>query len=187
MNNPGTPAATEMLPVGMMGNMEAGSPAAQALESIAIRKHGLADWQPFHYEKISAADYEVTGGVAQVLTGGQKKWPEPHTSVIVTAEEIAAEMNLLSPVAPAEAEPASSEAAVSSTVSNSSPKYMTVVLQLPPDQEGRSRLTDAFSPGKQFFGAIVAATSMENEIAVSQSLAEHCSEKDIALARQSGR
>ncbi|GGC62494.1 hypothetical protein [Undibacterium terreum] len=180
-----------MLPVGMMGNVDPGSPAAQALETIAIRKHGATGWEPFHYEKISATEYEVTGGIALVLTGGLRKWPEPHTGVVVTAQEIAAELSLRQIPAEPEALPAEEFSAnpaptaqVQGISTPAASRYLTVVLQLPEDKEGRLRLIDTFSVDNNFFGAAVVATSMDNEIAVNQSLATHCSPEDINAARQ---
>ncbi|HTD02502.1 hypothetical protein [Undibacterium sp.] len=191
MGNTSNPA--EMLPVGMLGNVDAGSPAAQALEAIAIRKHGTPGWGPFHYEKMSATEYEVTGGVALVLTGGLRKWPEPHTSVSVSVEEIIAELTLLpavaeaAPAAEPSAAPTAPPASVQGISNPAASRYLTVVLQLPEDKEGRLRLIDAFSPDQHFFGARVAATSMEHEIAVSQALAQYCTPEDVALARQNAR
>lgn len=188
-NKPANPA--DMLPVGMMGNVDAGSPAAQALEAIAVRKHGAAGWEPFHYEKVSATEYEVTGGIALVLTGGLRKWPEPHTSVLVSAEEIMAELNLRPAVQEAAAAPIPSPAAPTASMQGTgtppASRYLTVVLQLPDDKEGRLRLIDTFTPENHFFGAIVAAASMENEIAVNRSLAEHCTPEQLARARQEAR
>lgn len=192
-----TTKPAELLPVGMMGNVDAGSPAAQALESIAIRKHGVVGWEPFHYEKVVAGEYEVTGGVALVLTGGVRRWPEPHTSVSVTEAEILAEVAARAaakevPLAIVQAPPVASPqpAATVSVQGSSTPapsRYLTVVLQLPDDKEGRLRLIDAFSPDNAFFGATVAATSMENEIAVSQALAQHCTTEQAAEARKNAR
>ncbi|MES2070641.1 MAG: hypothetical protein V4488_09860 [Pseudomonadota bacterium] len=197
-----TSKPAELLPVGMMGNVDAGSPAAQALESIAIRKHGVVGWEPFHYEKVAAGEYEVTGGVALVLTGGVRRWPEPHTSVSVTEAEILAEVAARAaalavqlaivepPVAPAPPLRPAVSVAAASVQGSSTPapsRYLTVVLQLPDDKEGRLRLIDAFSPDNAFFGATVAATSMEHEIAVSQALAQHCTAEQAAEARKNAR
>ncbi|MFZ6644894.1 hypothetical protein ACO0LO_04215 [Undibacterium sp. TJN25] len=199
MSNPSNP--DDMLPVGMMGNVDAGSPAAQALETIAIRKHGTPGWEPFHYEKVSAAEYEVTGGVALVLTGGLRKWPEPHTSVLVTLEDIAAELRVrqhpavqaampeaVQPTTEAAPSPADTAAPSVQGVSNPlASRYLTVVLQLPEDKEGRLRLIHAFSPDNEFFGATVTAASMEDEIAVTRALARHCTPEEVTRARQEAR
>ncbi|WP_394780214.1 hypothetical protein [Undibacterium sp.] len=191
-----------MLPIGMMGNVDAGSPAAQALEAVAIRKHGTPGWEPFHYEKTGAAEYEVTGGVALVLTGGLRKWPEPHTSVLVTVEEISAELHTRQPATdltrPVSSVPPASTSQSTSAANAARPsvqgvsnplasRYLTVVLQLPEDKEGRLRLINAFSPDNEFFGAVVTEASMENDIAVSRSLAQHCTPDQVTQARQDAR
>ncbi|MFZ6845800.1 hypothetical protein [Undibacterium sp. RuTC16W] len=156
------------LPVGMIAN---GGTYAQAIELAAIKKHQVAGWAPFHYAKISDTEYECTGGFA-IGSGGQKKWPEPHTSMIVNEAEIASELTLLladddaSPVAPPKAATSASSPQASQLTSGSalnnvtgSLKYLTVVFQLPDDTEGQQRIKEAFKIDTNFFGAQVTSVS----------------------------
>lgn len=44
------------------------------------------------------------------------------------------------------------------------PKYMTVVIQMPDNQEQRGKIIDAVGLGKTFHGGVVTAASSEDEI-----------------------
>lgn len=157
------------LPVGMIAN---GGTYAQAIELAAIKKHQVAGWAPFHYAKISDTEYECTGGFA-IGSGGQKKWPEPHTSMIVNEAEIASELTRLladedtNPVAQFQTvasgtSPYASQvtpgSALTANVTGAS-KYLTVVFQLPDDAVGQQRIKDAFKIDTNFFGAQVTSVS----------------------------
>ncbi|MCU6434523.1 hypothetical protein LPB67_12145 [Undibacterium sp. Jales W-56] len=153
------------LPVGMIAN---GGTYAQAIESAAIKKYNLPGWAPFHYAKVSDTEYECTGGFA-IGSGGQKKWPEPHTSIIVNESEIAVELAYL--LADDDASPAAAPQATSSQASQApmaaastprpggTPKYLTVVFQLPDDAAGQQRIKEAFRIDASFFGAQVTSVS----------------------------
>lgn len=182
MNDTTTPASNaEILPVGMLAN---GRGPAQAMDHVARRKNGIEGWEPFHYEKISATEFEVTGAIP-ALIGGAKKWPEPHTTVIVSEEEIAQELAADSvaetlhgkdadPEAPAALGAAQSALSAPELTaqanSHSTPKYMTVVLRMPVDKAGHQRIADTLALNKNFFGAVVMATSFQDEILVSEFL-----------------
>ena len=181
MNDPTTPASNpEILPVGMLAN---GGGPAQAMESVATRKNGIEGWEPFHYEKISATEFEVTGGIPAMIAGA-KKWPEPHTTVIVSEEEIAQELaaDLVEETSQGKDDSGAAVmvGAVQSAPSvpelmpleraNNTPKYMTVVLRMPADKAGHQRIVDTLGLDRNFFGAVVMATSFQDEILVSEFL-----------------
>jgi hypothetical protein len=180
--------------LGMLGN---GAPQSQVLEQVAMRKHGVEGWEPFHYEKISETEYEVSGGIPAVI-GGVRKWPGPHSAVVVTLAELAlAAAPATIPITPAIAKPlpqaaallmpaaeVSRQAADASSAPTSAPTYLTVVLQLPSDEHGRKRICNALSLDAHFFGATVTATSLADEIAVNQLLELRCDPADVKEARE---
>ncbi|MEO6917873.1 MAG: hypothetical protein ABI171_02330 [Collimonas sp.] len=170
--------------VGMLGN---GAPQSQVLELVAKRKHGVEGWEPFHYEKVSESDYEVSGGVP-ALIGGVKKWPGPHSSVVVSVAELE-QAAVAAETAHAPAKTAARSMQVGAMLAQTadagvSPDYLTVVLQLPSDEQGRKRLCNALSLGTNFFGAQVTATSLADEIAVNQLLELRCDPADVRDARE---
>lgn len=172
---------TGLSDVGMLGN---GAPASQVLETVAMRKHGDPAWEPFHYEKISETEYEVSGGTPAVI-GGVKKWPGPHSSVLVSVDEIAEEQQASFPVEVASAPFQTAPVTISkqSAGEGFGANYLTVVLQLPADEQGRKRICNALSLDADFFGAKVTATSLADEIAVNQLLELRCDPADVQDAR----
>ncbi|WP_211462671.1 hypothetical protein [Collimonas silvisoli] len=181
-----TTADAGLSTVGMLGN---GAPASQVLEAVAMRKHGDPAWAPFHYEKISETEYEVSGGVPAVI-GVVKKWPGPHSSVLVSMDEISQEQQARSPleVVPALPQQELAQAAQRQPLPDSgpnatAPNYLTVVLQLPADEQGRKRICNALSLDADFFGAKVTATSLADEIAVNQLLELRCEPADVQDVR----
>lgn len=167
--------------VGMLGN---GAPQSQLLEQVAMRKHGVDGWEPFHYEKISETEYEVSGGVP-VLVGGVKKWPGPHSTVVVAMAELE---RAGVPLAAALVQPQTAALLTpglpgQSADGGAAPNFLTVVLQLPPDEAGRKRICNALSLDADFFGATVTATSLADEIAVNQLLELRCDPADVRQAR----
>jgi len=184
-----TSGEIELSAVGMLGN---GAPLTLALEAVAIRKHGVDGWEPFHYEKISESEYEVSGGTCE-LVGGVKKWPGEHTTVIVSLDELAEEARAAEPVEVAQnAQQTNLSSVAAKQISDkipprgdgSAPTYLTVVLQLPQDDQGRRRIYDALSLDTNFFGAVVTATSLADEIAVNQLLEMRCEPGDVKDARE---
>ncbi|WP_211454012.1 hypothetical protein [Collimonas antrihumi] len=165
----------------MLGN---GAPASQVLETVAMRKHGDPAWEPFHYEKISESEYEVSGGTPAVI-GGVKKWPGPHSTVLVSVDDIAEEQHASIPVEIAPAPPQTVQATIArqNTVEGLATNYLTVVLQLPADGQGRKRICNALSLDEDFFGAKVTATSLADEIAVNQLLELRCDPADVQDVR----
>jgi hypothetical protein len=171
-----TTADAGLSAVGMLGN---GAPAGQVLEAVAMRKHGDPAWEPFHYEKISDTEYEVSGGTPAVI-GGVKKWPGPHSTVLVSVDEIAEEQLASFPV---EMAPAPVTISQQSAAEGLATNYLTVVLQLPADAQGRKRICNVLSLDADFFGAKVTATSLADEIAVNQLLELRCDPVDVQDVR----
>ncbi|WP_211470112.1 hypothetical protein [Collimonas humicola] len=173
---------TGLSDVGMLGN---GAPQSQALEQVAMRKHGVGGWEPFHYEKISETEYEVSGGVP-ALIGGVKKWPGPHSAVVVTQAELelASTPAEIAPVQPQAAAPSMPSLPQQNADGSAAPNFLTVVLQLPADEAGRKRICNAFNLDASFFGATVTATSLADEIAVNQLLELRCDPADVKDARE---
>lgn len=165
--------------VGMLGN---GAPQSQLLERVAMRKHGVDGWEPFHYEKISETEYEVSGGVP-ALVGGVKKWPGPHSTVVVAMAELERAGAPVALVQPQTAALLTPGLPVQNADGGAAPNFLTVVLQLPPDEAGRKRICNAFSLDADFFGATVTATSLADEIAVNQLLELRCDPADVRQAR----
>ncbi|MGS0743569.1 hypothetical protein ACVBEF_17350, partial [Glaciimonas sp. GG7] len=173
-----TTPTEDILPVGMLVN-EYG--AAKAMANVATRKKNIVGWEPFHYEKISATEYEVTGGIPAII-GGAKKWPEPHTTVMVSEEELAQNLavdlwDIASDsnehiVAVTVHNEAQSTSLVSDRMGQSSamPKYLTVILRMPADAAGHQRIAEMLALDKDFFGATVMATAFQDDILVSRSL-----------------
>lgn len=185
MNDTINPASHEdMLPIGMLGN---GRGTAKAMETVAIRKNNVEGWQPFHYEKISATEFEVSGGIP-ALIGGAKRWPEPHTTVIVSEVELAQELEMASeasaagngdsiaatasPVLALSAAPSAPVLADAkqTKLASQTQKYMTVILRMPDDVAGHQRIADMLALENNFFGAVVMATAFQEDIQVSQLL-----------------
>jgi hypothetical protein len=150
----------DMLPVGMLAN---GGIAAAAMSALANRQHDSSGWEAFHYERISATEFEITGGIA-VMAGGVKKWPGPHATVIVSEADILAEMHRMqaSRDLPAISDTAAPKAKPMPNVSSAGAQavYLNVTLALPDDEAGRQRILKAFHLHADFFGARVQACSL---------------------------
>jgi hypothetical protein len=149
----------EMLPVGMLAN---GGLAADAMAAIAHRRHAVAGWEAFHYERISVSEFEITGGML-VMAGNSKKWPGPHDCVIVTEVEILQEMHAMTGPIEASATPPPAAILTASAV-QSSGQYLQVQLALPEDEAGRQRILKAFHLQADFFGAKVLACSLHDRL-----------------------
>ncbi|MBC7490763.1 MAG: hypothetical protein H7240_13175 [Glaciimonas sp.] len=170
----------DMLPVGMLAN---GSGIFKAMENVAVRKNNIDGWQPFYYEKISATEFEVTGGIPAIIDNA-KKWPESHTTVIVSEEELAQELaetsgnrtldtnDNVEPVIGADEAQSMLFAADGTGIEmgGSSPKYMTVILRMPTDAIGHQRITEVLALNKNFFGAVIIATAFQDDILVGKFL-----------------
>jgi hypothetical protein len=149
----------EMLPVGMLAN---GGLAADAMAAIAHRRHAVAGWEAFHYERISESEFEITGGML-VMAGNSKKWPGPHDCVIVTETEILQEMRTMAvPIASSLTPPPA--ATLTAPAVQSSGQYLQVQLALPEDEAGRQRILKAFHLQADFFGAKVLACSLHDRL-----------------------
>ncbi|MDY7548216.1 hypothetical protein RGU75_18550 [Glaciimonas sp. CA11.2] len=173
-------SAEDILPVGMLAN---GRGPAKAMESVAKRKMNVPGWEPFHYEQISATEFEVTGGLPEVV-GGAKRWPEPHTTVIVLEGELTKELQLSTSVEASFDDKKTAitihpKVTLSSNVAASSPhtqhtksqsRYMTVILRMPDDAAGHQRIVEMLALNKNFFGADVVATAFQDDVMVSKSL-----------------
>ena len=155
----------EMLPVGMLAN---GGIITLAMSAVANRKRNMPGWEAFHYERVSDAEFEITGG-ATLLVGGIKKWPGPHDTLIITESEILDELNptmsvqaraLSSSSSSASASALTSRIASSANTAASSSQYLQVVFVLPDDAAGRQRILKAFHLQADFFGAKVQTCSL---------------------------
>ena len=148
---------SDMLPAGMLVN---GGIAAEAMATLANRKHVTPGWEAFHYERISESQFEITGGMA-VTVGGLKKWPGLHDTVTLNEADIIAEMQrgqtLNTPLSITEKPLQQLD-----TPSSAKPQYLSVVFALPEDEAGRQRLLKAFHLQADFFGAKVQACSLQD-------------------------
>lgn len=159
----------EMLPVGMIAG---GGMAAMAMAMVANR-HFLAaqpveqqnsDWQAFHYERISATEFEITGGIADASSGG-RKFHGTHDTVIITEAEILAEMQLMLPqpaTAPITNFSTPLTQAVNAVSNANNANVLKVIFTLPDDELGRQRILRAFQLQADFFGAKVQACSLHD-------------------------
>jgi hypothetical protein len=172
---------SDMLPVGMLAN---GGLAADAMAAIANRRHGVAGWEAFHYERISDGVFEITGGIALISAGSGKKWPGPHDLVSVSEAEILQEMRsmlaatslpVLESTSAATSVPSSSAAINVANPTNPASEsaranavatgtYLNVVFALPEDEAGRQRILKAFHLQADFFGARVQSCSLQDQL-----------------------
>jgi len=153
----------EILPVGMING---GGTAAAAMAVVAQRKRGVPGWEAFHYERLSATEFEITGGIA-VNIGGVKKFQGAHDPVNITEAEVLEEMRASqSNVIPSvmtllEQDLLAND--IGSSRAAHSPKFLKVVFALPEDEAGRQRLLQAFQLNANFFGAKVQACSLHDK------------------------
>jgi hypothetical protein len=157
---------SEMLPVGMVAH---GGLVAQIMAEIAQRQRGLLGWEAFHYEKISEAAVELTGGIVS-SNGGSKRWLEPHDCITIPFAAVIAEMQaqgLLSTAAPV-IELALNEnnehiekmkPAVDHGMKTSSQMHtqLNVTFALPTDPVERQRILQAFHLQATILGAQIIA------------------------------
>ncbi|MCH8618245.1 hypothetical protein [Undibacterium sp. TS12] len=149
----------EMLPVGMIS---AGGLAAAAMATVAQRQFGQDGWQAFHYERISATEFEITGGIAvQTSSGSARKFQGAHDTVIIREADILAEMRRQIPADVATPLP---DDIVTIPVSHgkTATPLLKVVFSLPEDEVGRQRILRAFQLQADFFGAKVQACSLHD-------------------------
>ncbi|AZP11886.1 hypothetical protein [Undibacterium parvum] len=151
----------EMLPVGMLAN---GGLAADAMAAIANRRHAVAGWEAFHYERISESEFEITGGML-VMAGNSKKWPGPHDCVSITEAEILQEMRaMLAPAVVSLPPTPASTLLPAASSALAAGLYLQVQLALPEDEAGRQRILKAFHLQADFFGAKVLACSLHDSL-----------------------
>lgn len=151
---------SEMLPVGMVAH---GGQVAQIMADIAKRQRGLADWEAFHYERISDSAVELTGGIVSTATGN-KRWLEPHDCVTIPLSAVVVEMQKLGLIA-ATPEPSESFEAMPQRMSGLNQALdkdvLHVSFSLPADAVGRQRILKTFHLQADFFGAEVLSCSLE--------------------------
>ncbi|MFZ6757638.1 hypothetical protein ACO0K9_10550 [Undibacterium sp. Ji50W] len=154
----------DMLPVGMIAG---GGLAAAAMAVVAQRKQQQSGWEAFHYERMSSAEFEITGGIA-VSSGGTKKFQGAHDSVIISEAEILAEMRRqqgevtpVAPTAPVTSISLSSFVPLAVTATSGTP-LLKVVFSLPADEAGQQRILRAFQLQADFFGAKVQSCSLHD-------------------------
>ncbi len=152
---------SEMLPVGMVAH---GGQVAQIMADIAKRQRGLADWEAFHYERISDTAVELTGGIVSTANGS-KRWLEPHDCVTIPLAAVVQEMQkqglLSSTPSPG---PNAAPAAREMQTPVQSGDILHLSLALPTDPIGKQRLLKTFHLQADFFGAQVIACSLEPRI-----------------------
>ncbi len=165
----------EMLPVGMIAG---GGMAAMAMAVVANRKFLAAQpaeqqnsgWQAFHYERISATEFEITGGIADPSSGG-KKFHGAHDTVIITETEVLSEMHKMLPPSLTAAttgdtltktQPNSTTPAPNAAPDTNTANVLKVIFTLPDDELGRQRVLRAFQLQADFFGAKVQACSLHD-------------------------
>jgi hypothetical protein len=164
----------EMLPVGMVAH---GGQVAQIMAEIAQRQRGLPGWEAFHYEKISDAAVELTGGIVST-SGGSKRWLEPHDCITIPFAAVIAEMQaqgLLSTAAPVvnlaldsdkDANKASDRNRVQAAnqlrrVAPEDFTQLNVTFALPADPLERQRILQAFHLQATIMGAQIIACRLE--------------------------
>lgn len=149
---------SEMLPVGMVAH---GGQVAQIMADIAKRQRGLADWEAFHYERISDSAVELTGGIVSTATGN-KRWLEPHDCVTIPLSAVVLEMQklgLLTPMALAGEHQVLPNLPAQSVTQQGDILHVSFVL--PIDPIGRQRLLKTFHLQADFFGAEVIACRLD--------------------------
>ena len=153
----------EMLPVGMING---GGTAAAAMAAVAQRKRGVPGWEAFHYERLSATEFEITGGIA-VNISGVKKFQGAHDTVNVTETEVLDEMRASQHVVVPSVMTLLEQDLLANDIGHSrsahGPKFLKVVFSLPEDEAGRQRILQAFQLNKDFFGAKVQACSLHDK------------------------
>lgn len=156
---------SEMLPVGMVVH---GGQVAQIMAELAKRQRGLADWEAFHYERVSDEAVELTGGIVSFVNGS-KRWLEPHDCVTIPFAAVVQEMQkqgLLSSSPSAgptfvrgiEAAPSNMDTLTPTTHGRD---ILHLSLALPNDAAGRQRILKTFHLQADFFGAEVLACSLD--------------------------
>ena len=153
----------EMLPVGMING---GGTAAAAMAEVAQRKRGVPGWEAFHYERVSATEFEITGGIA-VNIGGVKKFQGLHEAVFISEADVLAQMRSSeSPPGPTVMSLLEQDLLahdIGSSRTAPAVKFLKVVFALPDDEAGRQRILQAFQLQKNFFGATVQACSLHDK------------------------
>lgn len=152
---------SEMLPVGMVAH---GGQVAQIMAEIAKRQRGLADWEAFHYEKISDSAVELTGGIVSI-TNGAKRWLEPHDCITIPLAAVIAEMQkqgLLETASPPASAPAQAEHQIKTNVVGSADyPYLHLKLALPNDPLSRQKLLQTLHLQADLMGATIIGCSLE--------------------------
>lgn len=148
---------SDMLPVGMVAH---GGQVAQIMAEIAKRQRGLADWEAFHYEKISEEAVELTGGIV-AISNGAKRWLEPHDCITIPFAAVIAEMQkqglLETPV----------QTKRVANVAQPKPNevqdfaYLHLKLALPSDAASRQKILQALHLQADLMGASVVACHLE--------------------------
>jgi len=163
IQDPVPASLAEMLPVGMING---GGTAAAAMAAVAQRKRGIPGWEAFHYERLSANEFEITGGIA-VNIGGVKKFQGTHDTVNVSETEVLDEMRGAQSTMVPSVMTLLERDLLANDIGNSraahGPKFLKVVFALPDDEAGRQRILQAFQLQANFFGAKVQACSLHDK------------------------
>ena len=148
---------SEMLPVGMVAH---GGQVAQIMAEIAKRQRGLADWEAFHYEKISESAVELTGGIVSI-SNGAKRWLEPHDCITIPFAAVIAEMQkqgLLEAPIHTEVKP---HTALTPPAETQDFSYLHLKLALPRDAASRQKILQALHLQADLMGASIVACHLE--------------------------
>lgn len=156
---------SEMLPVGMVAH---GGQVAHIMAEIAKRQRGLADWEAFHYEKISDSAVELTGGIVSI-NNGAKRWLEPHDCITIPLAAVVAEMQkqglLSSPLPPESSMPQAAQGGYQSDsqLVNTPHNYpfLHLKLALPSDPLSRQHILQTLHLQAELMGATVVACHLE--------------------------
>lgn len=146
----------DLLPVGMLTS---GGLIADAIATVAKRQQAEPGWQAFHYARLDAQQFEVTGGIVE-LQAGVKKWPGEHSSVCITEADILAEMQRLTPVVTQTPPSAVAQTASSTSIAtphNPQSAYLNLTLALPADPQQRQAVLQRLHLDAELFGARVLA------------------------------
>lgn len=155
---------SEMLPVGMVAH---GGQVAQIMAEIAKRQRGLADWEAFHYEKISDSAVELTGGIVSI-SNGAKRWLEPHDCITIPLAAVVTEMRKQGLLEDA---PLSDLAGIKGKTSNDNQvktytggthySHLHLKLALPEDPVTRQQLLKALHLQADLMGATIIGCHLE--------------------------
>lgn len=153
---------SDLLPVGMLTS---GGLIADAIAAVAQRQQAEPGWQAFHYARLDAQQFEVTGGIVE-LQAGVKKWPGEHSSVCIAEADILTELQRLTQMSVAPAQSSVTDETTEVVTATSTPistsyqqqsSYVNLTLALPTDPQQRQAVLQRLHLDADLFGARVLA------------------------------